>query len=95
MTVPGEPTPAEPPSKWFPGCVQVGDDGPYIALGPSPAETIVWHWCEGRQPAPAWEGAYISNHTIVQREPLTITASLACRSCPWHGFITDGRWRAV
>jgi hypothetical protein len=71
----------------------VGAPDAYIALGGSPAETIVWHWCDSEHPR--WEGAYITNHTIVSREPLTITASLACRNCPWHGFITDGKWVAA
>lgn len=81
-----------PPSEWFPGCVQIGESGVFIALGDTPAETIVWHWCTGARPEARWDGAYITNHTIVQREPLTITASLACRDCSWHGFITEGKW---
>lgn len=81
-----------PPISWFPGATRVDGADVFIALGPSPAETIVWHWCTGAQPDPRWDGAFISNHTIVQREPLTITASLACRDCSWHGFITDGKW---
>jgi hypothetical protein len=80
------------PSEWFPGAVEVGQSGVFIALRDSPADTIVWHWCAGRED---WDGAYIVNHTIVSREPLTITASLACADCPWHGFITDGRWMPV
>jgi hypothetical protein len=37
-------------------------------------------------------------HMIVQRNPLTIVASIACdveRGCTEHGFVTDGRWVAV
>ena len=80
------------PSEWFPGAFEIGQSGVHIALGDSPATTIVWHRCAGLN---RWEGAYITNHTIVRRDPLTITASLACRECPWHGFITDGEWRPV
>lgn len=76
-----------PPGDWFPGVKQIGQA--HIALGDSPETTIVWHWCETND---RWEGARITNHTIVSREPLTITASLACDSCMWHGFITDGQW---
>jgi hypothetical protein len=80
--------PTAAPDTWFPGAVEVDNSGVYIALGEDPASTIVWHWCAtGR-----WEGAYITNHTIVSRDPLTITASLACRDCSWHGFITNGDW---
>lgn len=37
-------------------------------------------------------------HTVIQRDPLTIRASIACdveRGCMEHGFVTDGRWEAV
>jgi hypothetical protein len=80
------------PSEWFPGAVEIDNSGVFIALGDTPADTIVWHECSGRGD---WDGAYIANHTIVAREPLTITASLACLACTWHGFITDGRWMPV
>lgn len=33
-----------------------------------------------------------TRHKIVQLEPLTITASIACEGCAFHGFITDGHW---
>jgi hypothetical protein len=78
-----------PPSEWA-GARQVGDSTVYVNLGATPAETIVWHWCpvNGR-----WDGARIGLHAIVQREPLTITASLYRPDCcGWHGFITNGQW---
>ena len=31
-------------------------------------------------------------HTIVQREPLTVVASIACGDCAIHGWVTDGAW---
>lgn len=37
-------------------------------------------------------------HTVLQRHPLTIRASIACdveRGCTEHGFVTDGVWEAV
>lgn len=83
---------AEPPSRWG-GAQQVGTAEVYINLAATPADTIVWHWCSKNN---RWDGAYIPLHTIVQREPLTITASLYRPDCcGWHGFITDGQWIAV
>jgi hypothetical protein len=82
-----------PPSEWFNGTERVGDSDVYVLLGATPSETIVWHWCPVKG---HWEGAYISLHTIVSREPLTITASLYRPDCcGWHGFITDGQWVAA
>ena len=34
----------------------------------------------------------LENHTIVSRDPLTITASIACWDCPIHGWVRDGQW---
>jgi len=37
-------------------------------------------------------------HEIIQRDPLTIRASIACdveRGCNEHGFVTDGSWQAA
>lgn len=31
-------------------------------------------------------------HELVSKEPLHIEPSLACRTCPSHGFIREGRW---
>lgn len=33
---------------------------------------------------PAWE--------VISEEPLTLSPSLACRTCGHHGFIREGRW---
>lgn len=33
-----------------------------------------------------------NGHEVVQEDPLTIRASIACGDCPLHGFVTDGRW---
>jgi hypothetical protein len=64
----------------------------------------VWHDC-GKLLGPesvapgeryGWCPAGVGAHTLVQVEPLTITASVywpAC--CGLHGFITDGVWRGV
>jgi hypothetical protein len=84
------------PSEWA-AAVRVGQSDVYVNLGATSADTIVWHWCpNGSDDQARWLGAYIPLHTIVQHEPLTITASLACpNGCPWHGFITNGQWNAV
>ena len=31
-------------------------------------------------------------HTIVNRDPLTISPSILCPDCGTHGFIREGRW---
>lgn len=31
-------------------------------------------------------------HELVSLDPLTVAPSLACRTCPSHGFIREGRW---
>lgn len=33
-----------------------------------------------------------AKHELVSSDPLTVAPSLACRQCPSHGFIRDGRW---
>lgn len=33
-----------------------------------------------------------NGHTIVNRDPLTIVASILCGDCGVHGFVTEGRW---
>lgn len=66
-----------------------------------------WHrradgtWCVGYclidvPAANEWAAAYVGGQTrrwqVVSRSPLTLTPSLACKVCPSHGFITNGRW---
>jgi hypothetical protein len=34
----------------------------------------------------------IGKHTIESVAPLTISPSLACAACSWHGWIRDGKW---
>lgn len=65
---------------------------------------LVWHDCAvvlgPDSVAPGvrhgWVPTGVRAHTLVQVEPLTVTASVywpAC--CGLHGFITDGRWVGV
>lgn len=44
-------------------------------------------WARGFQGVPDWQG-----WDVVQREPLTLTPSILCRSCGSHGHITNGQW---
>lgn len=44
-------------------------------------------WGKQFQNIADWQG-----WDVVQREPLTLTPSLLCRTCGNHGFITNGRW---
>jgi hypothetical protein len=37
-------------------------------------------------------GASLGLHTRVSIDPLTITASLLCPTCGWHGWVTAGKW---
>jgi hypothetical protein len=79
------PTDREPPS----GSVFVGitdnhlrDDG---------------EWCGGyvrfkNVPEALTAPSGVANHELVTADPLTISPSLACRRCPSHGFIREGRW---
>lgn len=84
------------PSEWA-AAARVGTSDVYINLAETAADTIVWHWCpEGggyNDDCPHWVGARIPLHTIVSREPLTITASLYMPDCcGWHGWISNGQW---
>lgn len=33
-----------------------------------------------------------NGHRVVQADPLTIVASIACADCGLHGWVTDGKW---
>lgn len=66
---------------------------------PGPAARPGAQYCGGYV---AWRAAdgepgLAARHQLVAGGPgaedeLTISPSLACRSCPSHGFIRDGRW---
>lgn len=65
-----------------------------------------WHrtadgrWCVGYclfavPAADEWAAAYVGGMTTrwqVTFDPLTMSPSIACRVCPSHGFIRQGRW---
>lgn len=61
----------------------------------------IWHDCSlilgPETVAPGerfgWRPSGVGLHTLVQRDPLTLTASLYWPDCcGLHGFITDGKW---
>lgn len=54
------------------------------------------HVCHLDRRDPAVEchdnGGSLALHNRVSIEPLSITSSLLCKRCGWHGFITEGKW---
>ena len=53
-----------------------------------------WHVCP--KVDNAWDAGGMRLHTVVQVEPLTVTASVFCSDCcGLHGWITDGKWVAA
>jgi hypothetical protein len=58
---------------------------------------LFWHDCPHPEHAglrPGWRPTGLGAHTLVQVDPLTITASVYTPfCCGLHGFITDGVWR--
>ena len=55
-------------------------------------------WCAGwiAFAGTSWANSFkdppITTWTVIQREPLTLSPSILCRSCGSHGHITNGRW---
>lgn len=53
-----------------------------------------WHVCNGvdredfMSAKPAWDDGW----DIVQTQPLTLSPSILCRLCQFHGFIQAGKW---
>jgi hypothetical protein len=46
---------------------------------------------------PGGQAAWVASHQLIAGGPgdegsLTVAPSLACRHCPSHGFIREGRW---
>jgi hypothetical protein len=70
---------------------------------------LVWHWCVNPVDMTAelvaeafpegvlgWMPSGVGAHTLVQEDPLTLTASLYWpECCGVHGFITEGKWVAA
>jgi hypothetical protein len=91
---------SQPPTTWDLGGAVITDHGldVYTGLADENGKPISWHWCDGeanqREDFPGrWIGARCSLHTVVQVEPLTLSPSLLCNDCGWHGFLVDGVWR--
>lgn len=82
----------------------VDDDGAFGLIEhhpPGPDAPDGARMCGGyiawRQPVSPPGQSLAANHQLVSGGPgdeasLTVAPSLACRSCPSHGFIRDGRW---
>lgn len=99
-----EPTPATSPDGGPPDdAIDIGG-GHFIEIVLYEGEAAGindWHrrpdgtWCKGwiSFNGSAW-GKQFGNvgWDVVQREPLTLTPSLACRVCGDHGHVTNGRW---
>lgn len=93
----------ETPDQWSPlqPMNHAGADIYWYQAGPieagGNADNIwVYHWHMPAEGAHRWTLSKCGLHTVVQVEPLTLTASLACEDgCPSHGFLENGSWRAV
>jgi hypothetical protein len=86
--------------------IQIGPDQ-YIAFAEYKGEQSGIHeyhknpageWCAGwvAFKGSPWDKQFsetpITTWDVVQREPLTLTPSILCRTCGNHGHITDGKW---
>lgn len=53
-----------------------------------------WHACNGvdredyMPMQPAWKDGWV----VEQVQPLTLSPSIMCLACQFHGFIRDGKW---
>ena len=72
------------------------EDGPIIGYIETHPNTQTGEPCSGS----VWTDREASGEggplwTVVQADPLTLTPSIACRTCGNHGFVRDGRWVPV
>ena len=79
-----------PPTNWLAGLITLDAGRGIYALNQPDANPLWWHWFE---PAGRWEGMHTRNHTLVEREPLHLEASLLCPVCLLHGFVRQGMWQ--
>lgn len=84
----------DPPTAWcdwWTGLTRLTDEifygWPENDLAPNP---WFWHWCAPRE---IWVGASTADHTLVEREPLHLEASLLWPCCGTHGFVRGGTWQ--
>ena len=53
-----------------------------------------WHICNGSEREdfmdvqPAWKDGWV----VEQVQPLTLSPSILCRACQFHGHIREGKW---
>lgn len=64
----------------------------FYADGTVRVEHVCQHTRSGMTLINAPRLALARGHTIVQRDPLTVRASIACGDCAIHGWVTDGVW---
>jgi hypothetical protein len=98
---------SQPPSEGF---TKLSDDLYSVFFtdrnGEPESHPVLWHWCEPKNEeaaaycrkgtAPHWCPWGTAAHTVVQREPLTLTPSVYWPGCcGMHGFVTDGVYRGV
>lgn len=90
----------------FPHLVSEGViDSTYVPHTLGPAYRVMWysdgsarfeHRCDrGERGVVVCAPLLGDQHTIVQRDPLTISPSILCPDCGTHGFIRNGRWVAA
>lgn len=86
----------EPPDLTDPFWVTKLDHGRVQTLWYSDGAVHVRHECHRQRDgltliiAPALQLGH--GHSIVTRDPLTVSPSIACGDCGLHGWIRDGRW---
>lgn len=72
------------------------DHGKVQTLWYSDGEVGLRHVCtrprDGRTLVVAPRLQLDNGHTIVSRDPVTVTPSCACDDCGLHGFLTNGVW---
>ncbi len=72
----------------------------YLPGEDQPAGIFEWHRCHDGDWAPGYVAfrrpdrtvADLPTWEVVKLRPLTLTPSIACRSCGNHGWIRNGRW---
>ena len=56
-----------------------------------------WHFCDGVEREdfmgtdPPWQDGWV----VEQVQPLTLSPSILCRVCQFHGHIREGKWIPV
>jgi hypothetical protein len=53
-----------------------------------------WHACDGtdREDGLPVKPSWATGWTVESIRPLTLSPSLLCRLCKFHGFVREGKW---